>query len=159
MLLIPNALCWSSRKCNCACALPAEEQLCLCVTRRSWQKLFAGKNFIKILVTMQMQLHSYSEQQRAFGNSNICNWCDVDECWLSTQIVISGTYIKHKGIENIRKWGIIEHIFVSSTPRVESLPAPEVLNPCLWQLRHVCDAFFFSEERSHSRMWFQDGSP
>ena len=74
MLLIPNALCWSSRKCNCACALPAEVQLRLRVTRRSWQKLFAGKNFIKILVTAQTQLRSYSEQQRAFGNSNICNW-------------------------------------------------------------------------------------
>ena len=73
MLLIPNALCWSSRKCNCACALPAEVQLRLRVTRRSWQKLFAGKNFVKILVTAQTQLRSYSEQQRAFGNSNICN--------------------------------------------------------------------------------------
>ena len=72
-LLIPNALCWSSRKCNCACALPAEVQLRLRVTRRSWQKLFAGKNFVKILVTAQTQLRSYSEQQRAFGNSNICN--------------------------------------------------------------------------------------
>ena len=77
MLLIPNALCWSSRKCNCACMLPAEVQLHLRVTRRSCQKLFAGKNFVKILVTTQTQLHSYSEQQteqRAFGNSNICSW-------------------------------------------------------------------------------------
>ena len=73
MLLIPNALCWSSWKCNWACALPAEVQLRLRVSRRSWHKLFAGKNFIKILVTVQTQLHSYSEQQRAFGNSNICN--------------------------------------------------------------------------------------
>ena len=73
MLLIPNALCWSSRKCNCACALPAEVQLRLRVTRRSWQKLFAGKNFVKILVTAQKQLRSYSEQQWVFGNSNICN--------------------------------------------------------------------------------------
>ena len=72
MLLIPNALCWSSRKCNCACTLPAEVQLRLRVTCRSWQKLFAGKNFVKILVTALTQLHSYSEQQRAFGNSNIC---------------------------------------------------------------------------------------
>ena len=72
MLLIPNALCWSSQKCNCACALLAEVQLRLRVTRRSWQKLFAGKNFVKILVTAQTQLRSYSEQ-RAFGNSNICN--------------------------------------------------------------------------------------
>ena len=61
------------RKCYCACALLAEVQLCLRVTRRSWQKLLAGKNFVKILVTAQMQLRSYSEQQRAFGNSNICN--------------------------------------------------------------------------------------
>ena len=38
MLLIPNALCWSSQKCNCACAFPAEVQLRLRVTRRSWQK-------------------------------------------------------------------------------------------------------------------------
>ena len=66
--------CWSSRKCNCACELPAEVQLRLRVTRRSWQKLFAGKNFVKILVTAQTQLRSFSEQQRAFGNSNICNW-------------------------------------------------------------------------------------
>ena len=73
MLLIPNALCWSSLKCNCACALPAEVQLRLRVTRRSWQKLFAGKKFVKILMTAQTQLRSYSEQQRAFGNSNICN--------------------------------------------------------------------------------------
>ena len=73
MLLVPNALCWSSRKCNCACALSAEVQLRLRVTCRSWQKLFAGKNFVKILVTAQTQLRSYSEQQRAFGNSNICN--------------------------------------------------------------------------------------
>ena len=73
MLLIPNALFWSSRKCNCACALPAEVQLRLRVTRRSWQKLFAGKNCVKILVTAQTQLRSYSEQQRAFGNRNICN--------------------------------------------------------------------------------------
>ena len=72
MLLIPNALCWSSRKCNCACALPAEVQLRLCVTRRSWQKLFAGKNFVKKMVTAQTQLRSHNEQQRAFGNSNIC---------------------------------------------------------------------------------------
>ena len=76
MLLIPNALCWSSRKCNCACALPAEVQLRLRVTRRSWQKLLVGKNFVKILVTAQTQLRSYSEQQRAFGNSNICNWAN-----------------------------------------------------------------------------------
>ena len=48
-------------------------QLRLRVTRRSWQKLFAGKNFVIILVTAQTQLRSYSEQQRAFGNSNICN--------------------------------------------------------------------------------------
>ena len=58
MLLIPNALCWSSRKCNCACALPAEVQLRLRIARRSWQKLFAGKNFVKILVTAQTQLRS-----------------------------------------------------------------------------------------------------
>ena len=69
--IIANALCWSSRKCNCACALPAEVQLRLGVTRRSWQKLFAGKNFVKILVTAQTQLRLYGEQQRAFGNSNI----------------------------------------------------------------------------------------
>ena len=74
MLLIPNTLCWSSRKCNCACVLPAEVQLRLRVTRRSWQKLFVGKNFVKILVTAQTQLRSYSEQQRAFGNGNICNY-------------------------------------------------------------------------------------
>ena len=80
MLLIPNALCWSSRKCNCACALPAEVQLRLRVTRRSWQKLFAGKNFVKILVTAQTQLRSYSEQQRAFGNSNICNRVALPHC-------------------------------------------------------------------------------
>ena len=48
-------------------------QLRLRVTRRSWQKLFAGKNFVTILVTAQTQLRSYSEQQSAFGNSNICN--------------------------------------------------------------------------------------
>ena len=48
-------------------------QLRLRVTRRSWQKLFAGKNFVKNLVTAQTQLRSYSEQQRVFGNSNICN--------------------------------------------------------------------------------------
>ena len=63
----------TSRKCNCACALPAEVQLRLRDTRRSWQKLFVGKNFAKSLVTAQTQLRSYSEQQRAFGNSNICN--------------------------------------------------------------------------------------
>ena len=74
LLLIPKAFCWSSRKCNCACALPAEVQLPLRVTRTCWQKLFAGKNFLKILETAQTQLRSYSEQQRAFGNSNICNW-------------------------------------------------------------------------------------
>ena len=73
MLLLPNALCWSSRKCNYACALPAEVQLRLRVTRWSWQKLFAGKNFVKKLVTTQTPLRSYSEQQRVFGNSNICN--------------------------------------------------------------------------------------
>ena len=39
-------------------------QLRLRVTRRSWQKLFAGKNFVKILVTAQTQFRSYSEQQR-----------------------------------------------------------------------------------------------
>ena len=49
------------------------------VTRRSAtalarypQKLFAGKSFVKMLVTAQTQVRSYSEQQRAFGNSNIC---------------------------------------------------------------------------------------
>ena len=82
MFLIPNALCWSSRKCNCACALSAEVQLRLHVTRRSWQKLFAGKNFVKILVTAQTQLRSYSEQQRAFGNSNICNCVVLPYCTL-----------------------------------------------------------------------------
>ena len=35
-------------------------------------KLFAGKNFVTILVTAQTQLRSYSEQQRVFGISNIC---------------------------------------------------------------------------------------
>ena len=35
MLLIPNALCLSSRKCNCAFALPSKVQLGLRVTRRS----------------------------------------------------------------------------------------------------------------------------
>ena len=69
MLLIPNALCWSSRKCNYACALPAEVQLHLRVTRRSWQKLFAGKNFVKILVTAQTQLRSYSEQRLEIATS------------------------------------------------------------------------------------------
>ena len=68
-----TALAHYPQKCNCACALSAEVQLRLRVTRRSWQKLFAGKNFVKILVTAQTQLRSYSEQQRAFGNSNICN--------------------------------------------------------------------------------------
>ena len=38
--------------------------------RRSWQKFLAGKN----LVTAQMQLGLYSEQQRVFGISNICYW-------------------------------------------------------------------------------------
>ena len=80
MLLIPNTLYWSSRMCNCVCALPAKVQLRLRVTRRSWQKLFVGKNFVKILVTAQTQLHSYSEQQRAFENSNICNWGMLDVC-------------------------------------------------------------------------------
>ena len=59
-------------------------QLRLRVTRKSatalarylqkLAKLFAGKNFVKNLVTAQTQLRSYSEQQRAFGNSNICNY-------------------------------------------------------------------------------------
>ena len=40
-------------------------QLRLRVTRRSWQKLFASKNFVTILVAAQTQLRSYSEQQRA----------------------------------------------------------------------------------------------
>ena len=59
-------------------------QLCLRATRRSAtalvryphklaKKLYAGKNFVKNLVTAQTQLRSYSEQQRVFGNSNICN--------------------------------------------------------------------------------------
>ena len=65
MLLIPNALCWSSPKCNCAARACA---LLFFFTRRSWQKLFAGKN----LVTAQTQLHLYSEQQGVFGISNIC---------------------------------------------------------------------------------------
>ena len=58
MLLIPNTLCWSSRKCNCACMLPTE----------------VGKSFLQVkkLVTAQILLHLYSEQQRAFGISNIC---------------------------------------------------------------------------------------
>ena len=86
MLPIPNALCWSSRKCNCACSLPAEVQLPLRVTCRSWQKLFEGKNFVKILVTAQTQLRSYNEQQRAFGNNNICN---------SVQINVSNFWILH----------------------------------------------------------------
>ena len=54
---IPNALCWPSRKYNCACALLAEVQLRLRVTRRSWQKLFAGKNFVKILKLTKGALH------------------------------------------------------------------------------------------------------
>ena len=36
----------------------------LACTRRSWQKLFAGKNLVKSLVNAQTQLRSYSEQQR-----------------------------------------------------------------------------------------------
>ena len=98
MLLIPNALCWSSQKFNCACTLPAEVQLRLRVTCRSWQKLFVGKNFVKILVTAQTQLRSHSEQQRAFGNSNICNWA-ILECfsinqltWLSIWDSVSETF-------------------------------------------------------------------
>ena len=105
MLLIPNALCWSSRKCNCACALPAEVQLRLRVTRRSWQKLFAGKNFVKILVTAQTQLRSYSEQQRAFGNSNICNCVVVPiyrllsvashHSFTAFQVKLNLTFVRH----------------------------------------------------------------
>ena len=58
---------------KCPLLIIPKVQLCLRVTRRSWQKLFASKNLVKILVTAQTQLHSYSEQQRAFGISNICN--------------------------------------------------------------------------------------
>ena len=92
MLLIPNALCWSSQKCYCAW-LPAELQLRLSVTCRSWQKLFAGKNFVINLVNAQTQLRSYSEQQRAFGNSNICNcWGNISYC-----VVTFGKFIVSQG--------------------------------------------------------------
>ena len=36
---------------------------------------------VKILVTAQTQLRSYSEQQRAFGNSNICNCVQPRTGW------------------------------------------------------------------------------
>ena len=63
-------------------------QLRLRFTRRSWQKLFVGKNLVKILVTAQTQLRSYSEQQRAFGNSNICNWKDTQDSLVSDWVGI-----------------------------------------------------------------------
>ena len=75
MLLIPHALCWSSRKCNCACALPRKSATALARYPQKLAKIcLRVKNFVKILVTAQTHLCSYGEQQRAFGNSNICNW-------------------------------------------------------------------------------------
>ena len=55
MLLIPNAH-------------PDSATALVRFTRRSWQEFFAGKNS----VTAQTQLRLYSEQQRAFGISDIC---------------------------------------------------------------------------------------
>ena len=110
MLLIPNTLCWSSRKCNCACAIPAEVQLRLRVTRRSWQKLFAGKNFVKILVTAQTQLRLYSELQRAFGNSNICNCGYSGPCWQAQ--MVRWTCRK-------KKWGW--YLFKINCPQIKDL--------------------------------------
>ena len=125
MLLIPNALCWSSQKCNCTCALPAEVQLHLRVTRRSWQKLFAGKNFVKILVTVQTQLRSYSEQQRALGNSNICNSRDVS--WPEGKSLKSaGTWTKslQNGLKMNKGAGI------RTSWKLEVRQLPENLHPC-----------------------------
>ena len=75
-----TALVCYPQKCNCACVLPTEVQLialvcypqkcnCACVLPAE-----VGKSFmwVKNLVTAQTQLRLYSEQQRAFGISNIC---------------------------------------------------------------------------------------
>ena len=58
MLVIPNALCWSSGKCN---------QLCLNAPARYYSFLPADvrKGFLRVM-------RLYSEQQRAFEISNIC---------------------------------------------------------------------------------------
>ena len=74
-------------------------QLRLRVTRRSWQKLFADKNFVENLVTAQTQLRSYSEQQRAFVNSNICTGGPVklDSMWqhrLTRPLHVQHTYYR-----------------------------------------------------------------
>ena len=49
---------------KCPLLIIPKVQLRLRVTHRGWQKLLAGKNFVKNLVTAQTQLRSYSEQQR-----------------------------------------------------------------------------------------------
>ena len=59
-----HLVCWSTQNFNCACV---HLRITVLFYPGSWQKFFASKN----LVTAQTQLHLYSEQQRAFGISNI----------------------------------------------------------------------------------------
>ena len=42
MLLIPNALCWSSRKCNCTCALPRRSAIALARYPQKLAKIVCG---------------------------------------------------------------------------------------------------------------------
>ena len=68
MLPIPNALCCSLYKCNCACAVTKFFtnfcQLLQVTRKRSWTSS----------ANTHALLHFRNDQQRAFGISNISNW-------------------------------------------------------------------------------------
>ena len=122
-------------------------QLRLRVTRRSWQKLCAGKNFVKILVTAQKQLRSYSEQQSAFGNSNICN-CERALTSLPTldQKDHSGIRpkLKKKG-DKYCSFGVLSSSFncvLSSCFNCLMLYLVDVYHDLWWPLHHLTHGYF-----------------
>ena len=88
-------------------------QKCNCT---SWQKLFAGKNFLKILVTAQTQLRSYSEQQRAFGKSNICNWKEIDRPNASTLQILWQGHVWNLLFHFCQLWAV-KHVLMYNLSR------------------------------------------
>ena len=95
-------------------------QLRLRVTRRSWQRLFAGKKFVKILVTAQTQLRSYSEQQRTFGNSNICN-CHATR---GTIFFSNTAHARRCRVVKVKKWQRHDILCFRAKPILGSIGTP-----------------------------------
>ena len=90
MLLIPNALCWSSRKCNCACALAAEVQLRLRVTPK------VGKNCLRVKILV----HTVNNRGRLeIATSAIGSFCWWKLQWEELKIpVMQISYVVIKSL-------------------------------------------------------------